>query len=743
MINNIEVILTLSAGGLALLWAIFNAVLLTKTKLPKPTAEHDEETALLMENNEKRISILSEKISRSANSFIVEELNMITPILLVFCIIIFFTLDVDWAHGIQFRFYYTFAFLMGAMVSLLSVIISLKISISANYRMAIMAQKSLNDAFNIAYKVGSVSGFTTIGLCVVVLLGTFLMFDKVMDINDEKPASVTFKPIANALTTYCLATSIIAFFGRVGGGLYTKASDVGADLVGKVEMEGHLELSNQVMVVVDKLGDYVGSIVGMSSDLYDSMTCVFCALFVIVSYDDGICHVGHLMYPFLIFSIGIVATFLTSVFAIFLHKMEENGNVYLSLRVQALVCTLMTMAGIAVVSYFFLPSSWVARDGPHHWYMAMVVVLIGCGMGFLVDFLTDFFTQFARQFSKENELTRELDQTQRNLSVVQFGYYSTLIPIVFVGLALSSAMYILGIYGICLIAVGMLATMPIGLTIDGFAPICSNAKDIAELMEFTTEEEHRLNVLNSAGRRFSYTRPGFSISVAFFASVCIYSAFVVRSFEGNVDPIISIKITSPWIFCSLLVGVFVPYSFSALTIRSIGRVVAELIKEFQHQVREFRLGPQNFEADYNKCVEATSRRAIGEIVPPLVLATLIPLFLGTFIHPYLLFGFIPGALLSGFQLSISLSNSTGPWDNTKKLINSGTFLQMAPKKSFYRQSETKQTTLIGETLGESSKDYSGSSLNLLVKMLAGVSLVFVAFFQRTSILAEWTNVNFD
>jgi H(+)-translocating pyrophosphatase len=742
MINDIEVILTLSAGALSLFWAIFNAVLLTKTKLPKPTAEHDEETALLMENNEKRISILSEKIARSANSFIVEELNMITPVVLVFCIIIFFTLDVNWTNGVQCHFYFTFAFLMGAIVSLLSVIISLKISISANYRMAIMAQKSLNDAFNIAYKVGSVSGFTTIGLCVVVLLGTFLMFDKVMDINDELPASVTFKPISNALTTYCLATSIVAFFGRVGGGLYTKASDVGADLIGKVELEGHLELSNQVMVIMDKLGDYVGSIVGMSSDLYDSMTCVFCALFVIVSNDTGICNVSHLMYPFLIFSVGIVATLLTSIFAIFLHRIEENGNVYLSLRMQALVCTALTMIGIVLVSFFFLPATWVARDGEHHWYTAMVVVLIGCSMGFLVDFLTDFFTQFARQFSKENEFTRELDQTQRNLSVVQFGYYSTLIPIVFVGLALFTAMYLLGIYGICLIAVGMLATMPIGLTIDGFAPICSNAKDISELMEFTTEEEHRLNILNSAGRRFSYTRPGFSISAAFFASVCMYSAFVVRSFHGNVDPIISIKITSPWIFCSLLVGVFVPYSFSALTIRSIGRVVAELIKEFQHQVREYRMGPHNFEADYSKCVEATSRTAIGEIVPPLAVATLIPFFLGTFIHPFLLFGFIPGAILSGFQLSISLSNSTGPWDNTKKLINSGTFLHIAPKKSFYRQSETKQTTLIGETLGDSSKDYSGSALNLLLKMLAGVSMVFVVFFQRTSLLAEWTNVTF-
>ena len=409
--------------------AIFNAVLLTRTKLPKPTAEHDEETALLMENNEKKISILSEKISRSANSFIVEELNMLTPILVGFSIIILFTLDVDWKHGVQFRFYYTFAFLMGSVVSLLSVIISLKISISANYRMAIMAQKSLNDAFNIAYKVGSVLGFTTVGLCVIVLLGTFLMFDKVMDIDDKEPASVTFKPIASALTTYCLATTIVAFFGRIGGGLYTKASDVGSDLVGKVDLEGHKEMSTQVMVVVDKLGDYVGSIAGMSSDMYDSMTCVLCSVFVIVSNDPGLCTVEHLMYPFMVFSVGIISTFLTSFYAIFIQKMEENGNVYMSLRIQSLVCTILTMIGVAVTSYFFLPTSWVARDGEHHWWLAMLVVVLGCGMGWIVDFLTDFFTQFARQFYKDNEFTRELDTTQRNLSVIQFGYFSTLIPI--------------------------------------------------------------------------------------------------------------------------------------------------------------------------------------------------------------------------------------------------------------------------------------------------------------------------
>ena len=735
MIQGIETYIVFACSSLAVFWAIFNAVIIKITKMPQVLPKDDEETALLKENTSQKIMILSEKIAKAANSFLIEELNILAPFVFVFSILIWLTLDIFGQEKARFCFYHTFSFLTGVTVSLAVSVVSLKVSISANFRTAIQAQKSLNDGFNIAYRVGCVAGFTSVGICVMVLMTNIVLYDKVMDLNHQIPHQETFKAMANAISCFGLGSAIIAFFGRVGGGLYTKASDVGADLMGKVEGDTHSELTNQIIMVADKLGDYIGNIIGMGSDLNDSMACIFCAIFVIISNDLSLCNKQQLLYPFLVFSVGIIASFLTSVFAIHFYKIEQNENVFMNLRIQMAICAVLTAIGVGVISYLYLPVSWSTPQSTHYWYSAAIVVILGVALGFTVEVLTDYFTQYARQFSRESEFTRALNLTQKNLSMIQFGYFSTMIPIAFVALALFFSMLLLGVHGLALITTGMLATLPIGLSIDSFSPVCSNAKDMSEILDFSSEEEHRLIILNSAGKRFSYTRPGFSISCAFLTSVSLYAAFVVRSVDGRFDPIINLKINNPWIFCSILIGILMPYSFSTLTTRSIARVVEQLVMEFQNQLKEIKFKPQNYEGDFEKCVEVTSRTAIYEILAPILLVTGVPLLLGIVFHPLLLYGFLPGVILSGFQLAISLSNTCGPWDNTKKMINSGTFMNLERKKMFYRKTESKPTTLIGETLGDSLKDASGSSLNLLGKLLSVVSLVFVGLFSRTSVFA--------
>lgn len=740
MLNGIEVMIAYICGGLAIFWAIVNAVVIKTTKMPEVQAKDDEETALLKENNSKIILELSEKVSRGANSFLVEELQYLGPALMIFAAVVLIVLDIYGQKESKFRCYNTFAFLTGALASFVSTAISLKTAISANFRTAIQARKSLNDGFNIAFRVGCVCGFTSVGICLISLLSVMVLYDKVLNTDGILSKEDSFRIMADSITAFALGSTIVAFFGRIGGGLYTKASDVGADLIGKIEGDQSEALSTNVIMISDKLGDYIGSVVGMGSDLYDSLACTLSATLVIISHSPSLSNEAHLIYPFLIIAVGIVASFVTSFIGIHVHNLQQNSSVFFNLRIQLLITTILSIIGIGVVSFLYLPLNWTLYDKNYTWISAMICVSFGIIIGFFTEVLIDFFTQVTRNFSKRDHLDAEINQTYTNLMMIQFGYLATLIPIILVALVLFVSMMILGIYGLGLTTLGMFSTLPIGLSIDCFAPVCSNAKDMVEILAFSTDEIHSLNILNSAGKRFAYTRPAFSIAMAFLTSVLIYAAFVLRSVDNNVSPIMNLKISNPWIFCSILIGILVPYSFSALTIRSIGKVVEQMIDEFKNQFDLIRHSKPGYSPDFQKYIELSSRVSIYEIILPLVLTISIPVLLGVVFHPLLLYGFIPGAVLSAFQLAISISNTCGPWDNTKKMINSGTFVNLDKKKLFYRQSETKPTTLIGDTIGDSLKDSSGSSLNLLVKLLTIFSLVFVKVFTKTALFGKFLDI---
>ena len=619
------------------------------------------------------------------------------------------------------------AFVVGGLTSILCGYIGMTIAVYSNARTATMCQVSWTDGFNTAFRAGSVMGFCLTSFGLLILYASIYVFRFFM--HWDKDNTHTSEILFECITGYGLGGSSIALFGRVGGGIYTKAADVGADLVGKVEAGIPEDDPRNPAVIADNVGDNVGDVAGMGADLFGSFAESSCAALVVASVSKELnSEWGYMMFPLLVSAGGIVSSFLTSFFATSIPGLQvmEERHVERNLSIQLYVSTIMSTIAIAIITEFFLPEKFcvmiseVAKDGT--WcrmtsskWLGFICVACGLWSGLLIGKITDYMTSYNYKPVKEVSKSCETGAATNIIFGLALGYKSVVVPIFALATTIFVSFYFANMYGVALAALGMLSTLSTSLTIDAYGPITDNAGGIAEMTGLSAAVRVKTDALDAAGNTTAAIGKGFAIGSAALVSLALFGAFVTRSHISGVD------LLEPITFAGLVVGAMLPYWFSAMTMKSVGKAASSMVEEVRLQFREHPgIMANTEEPDYKRCVAISTKASLYEMIKPGVLVMLTPIIVGFFVGPEALTGVLAGGLVSGVQMAISASNTGGAWDNAKKYIEKGNFGG--------KGSSAHKAGVVGDTVGDPLKDTSGPSLNILMKLMAIVSLVFAPSF---------------
>lgn len=680
---------------------------------------------------------IQEAISVGANSFLLTEYKYLGIVLSIFAVVIFLFLGSvenfslspqqckydttqECAPALITAAFTTAAFVLGVVTSVLSGYLGMKIATYANARTTLEARKGVGKAFIVAFRSGAVMGFLLAanGLLVLyIAINLFKLYYK-----------TEWEGLFEAITGYGLGGSSVALFGRVGGGIYTKAADVGADLVGKVERNIPEDDPRNPAVIADNVGDNVGDIAGMGSDLFGSFAESSCAALVVASISSfGSDHDFTAMcFPLLISSMGIIVCLITTLFATDFYEITDVNQIEPSLKKQLIISTLLMTVGILVVCWLALPSSFYIYDlgsTPKlvQWWKLFFCVGVGLWAGLIIGYTTEYFTSNAYSPVQDVADSCRTGAATNVIFGLALGYKSVIIPIFSIAAAIYVSYALAVFYGIAVAALGMLSTFATGLAIDAYGPISDNAGGIAEMAGMSHHIRERTDALDAAGNTTAAIGKGFAIGSAALVSLALFGAFVSRASLTSVD------VLSARVFIGLLVGAMLPYWFSAMTMKSVGKAALSMVEEVR---RQFNTIPGLMEGltkpDYATCVKISTDASIREMIPPGALVMLTPLIVGILFGVETLAGLLAGSLVSGVQIAISASNTGGAWDNAKKYIEAGASAHarsLGPKGS-----DAHKAAVIGDTIGDPLKDTSGPSLNILIKLMAVESLVFAPFF---------------
>ncbi|KAJ7545162.1 hypothetical protein O6H91_09G110000 [Diphasiastrum complanatum] len=654
-------------------------------------------------------------ISEGAESFLITEYQYLGIFMAVFSVFIFLFLgsvggfSTKWvsckanpselcAPPLANALFSTVAFILGALTSTLSGYLGMKIATYANARTTLEARKGVGEAFIVAFRAGSVMGFLLAANGLIVLFIAIVLF-KLYYGND-------WTGLYESIAGYGLGGSSVALFGRVGGGIYTKAADVGADLVGKVERNIPEDDPRNPAVIADNVGDNVGDIAGMGADLFGSFAESSCAALVVSSISSFGADRDFvaMSFPLLISSAGIVVCLITTIFATDLFVIKSVKEIEPSLKRQLVISTVLMTLAIAAVCYLALPSTFTINVVGHqpkvvkNWKLFFCV---GSGLwaGLIIGYTTEYFTSNAYQPVRDVADSCRTGAATNVIFGLALGYKSVIIPVLAIAVAIFLSFSLAAMYGIAVAALGMLSTLATGLAIDAYGPISDNAGGIAEMAGMPHKVRERTDALDAAGNTTAAIGKGFAIGSAALVSLALFGAFVSRAGIAVVDVI------QPKEFVGLIVGAMLPYWFSAMTMKSVGKAALAMVEEVR---RQFNTIPGLMEV-------------------------------GTLFGSSTLAGLLAGALVSGVQIAISASNTGGAWDNAKKYIEAGASdhaRSLGPKGS-----DAHKAAVIGDTVGDPLKDTSGPSLNILIKLMAVESLVFAPFFAaHGGIFFKWLNI---
>lgn len=616
----------------------------------------------------------------------------------------------------------TLAFIVGAVTSILSGYLGMAIATYANARTALEARKGLAPAFMAAFRSGAVMGFLLAGNALLVLFVLILIYRQIY--GDD------WEGLYEAITGYGLGGSSIALFGRVGGGIYTKAADVGADLVGKVEKDIPEDDPRNPAVIADNVGDNVGDIAGMGADLFGSFAESTCAALVVSSVSAlGADHLWVAMcYPLLITATGIIVCILTTLIATDLKPAQAIDEIESTLKNQLIISTIIMTPAAYLMSIYALPHEFTGlfTDDPvravKNWHLFLCVA-VGLWGGLIIGLVTEYFT------SNRYEPVRDVADSCRTGAATDIifglalGYKSTVVPCFIIALCIFTGFSLGHMYGIACAALGMLSTLATCLAIDAYGPISDNAGGIAEMAAMGEDIRERTDALDAAGNTTAAIGKGFAIGSAALVSLALFGAYITRAGITVADS----SILNPRVFSGLLVGAMLPYWFSAMTMKSVGKAALAMVQEVRDQ---FNTIPGLMEGtarpNYRRCVEISTAASISEMVPPGALVMLTPVIVGTLFGVQALAGVLAGALVSGVQMAVSMSNTGGAWDNAKKYVEAGATEHA--RELGGKGSDAHKAAVIGDTVGDPLKDTSGPSLNILIKLMAVESLVFAPFF---------------
>lgn len=636
-----------------------------------------------------RLTKIATAIEQGAMAFLFQEYKYVT--LFVLCFAALITIVVP--HGLQTAI----SFVIGALISSLCAFLGMKIAVKGNVRTTVRARKGLAEAFEVAFQSGAVMGFGLTGLAILGLTSTALIFSNFIADSIQ---------LMEVVSGFGLGGSTVALFGRVGGGIYTKAADVGADLVGKVEAGIPEDDPRNPAVIADNVGDNVGDIAGMGADLFGSCAEATCAALVIGASVASLAdNLAAMYYPILITALGIPVCLATAFFA-----KVKNGNVEPTLKKQLFISTvimsiIMAITTKVVLSDFSLAGQQVTSTG------VLIALLAGLWAGLVIGVITEYYTSHSYRPVREVAEASKTGPATNIIYGLSLGYKSAVVPVIAIALTIYLAWTLAGMYGVAVSAIGMISTIAIGLTIDAYGPVSDNAGGIAEMCELGEEVRQRTDVLDAAGNTTAAIGKGFAIGSAVLTALALFGAFL------TVAKIDTLDLLQPLVFAGLIFGGVLPFLFTAQTMRAVGEAAYAMIEEVR---RQFRARPGILsgtdEPDYKSCVAIATSAAIKLMLAPGFLVMFTPLIYGTLFGVEALAGLLAGALVSGLVLAISASNSGGGWDNAKKYIEGGAHGG--------KGTDTHKAAVIGDTVGDPFKDTSGPSLNILMKLMAITSLVF-------------------
>lgn len=583
-------------------------------------------------------------------------------------------------------------------------------------------------AFDAAFRGGAIMGFclTSLGLTVLfILIHAFSLF-----YTNAYSDPIETTHMYEAMAGYGLGGSTIALFGRVGGGIYTKAADVGADLAGKVDAGLKEDSPRNPAVIADNVGDNVGDIAGMGADLFGSFAESACATMIISAQSpDLYSNYTAMCFPLLMTGCGLVVSFLTTFVATHLMRVKSQADVEPSLKRQLIVSTTLMTPIIFLLCIYFFPATFTigtVKQGNlktvKNWYI-FITVCCGLWSGLVIGVITEYYTSHSYSPVREVADSCRTGAATNIIYGLALGYKSVIIPVFALAITIYISYTLAGMYGIATAALGILSTLATGLTIDAYGPISDNAGGIAEMSELGDEVRNITDALDAAGNTTAAIGKGFAIGSAALVSLALFGAFVTTVGLPQVD------ILQPFQFAGLLVGAMLPYWFSAMTMKAVGIAAQDMVEEVKRQFLTVPVdanGRKNFDSykpDYTRCVEISTKASLQKMVAPGALVMLSPLITGFFFGVEALAGLLAGALVSGVQMAISASNTGGAWDNAKKYVESGAFGRDQGKGS-----ERHKAAVIGDTVGDPLKDTSGPSLNILIKLMAIISLVFAPAF---------------
>ena len=654
---------------------------------------------------------LAASIRKGANAYLKRQYTTVAKIFIVVFVIL---LILAWV-GLLDNWFIPFAFVTGGIYSALAGFIGMKIATSANARTANAAHESLNRGLNVAFSSGAVMGFTVVGLGLLDVSIWFHILKYIAGFPAEK--------IAQTMVMFGMGASFMALFGRVGGGIFTKAADVGADLVGKVEAGIPEDDPRNPATIADNVGDNVGDVAGMGADLYESYVGSILATFALgaTAYSASGMTWNAMLLPLVIAVVGVVC----SVLGTFLIRTKEDAtqkSLLATLRKGTYTAAVLAAIIAAPVTYFIM-GSW----GPY------IAILAGLVAGCAIGYFTEYYTSDTYKPTQGLADSTETGAATTIIGGISLGMLSTAAPIVIIGVAIVvsflaaggslstgaanyTELFSKGLYGIGIAAVGMLSTLGITLATDAYGPVADNAGGIAEMSGLGEEVRNRTDALDSLGNTTAATGKGFAIGSAALTALALLVSYV-DVVKTKVAYELDLSITNPAVLVGLFVGAMLTFIFAALTMSGVQRAAQSIVVEVRRQFREITgIMEGKADPDYASCVDLCTKGALHEMVVPSLLAIVVPVVTGLILGPEAVVGLLGGVTVTGFVVAVFMSNAGGAWDNAKKYIEAG--------HHGGKGSDCHKAAVIGDTVGDPFKDTSGPSLNILIKLCSTVSIVF-------------------
>ncbi len=619
------------------------------------------------------------------------------------------------------------AFIIGAFLSAFAGYIGMNVATKANVRTTQAARTSLKQALKVSFTGGTVMGLGVAGLAVLGLGGLFIVFLSYFDVigADGSVSVINMKTAIEVLTGFSLGAESIALFARVGGGIYTKAADVGADLVGKVEAGIPEDDVRNPATIADNVGDNVGDVAGMGADLFGSYVATILATMVLgqeITVVDKFNGMSPILLPMVICGLGIIFSIIGTWFVTI---KDDKSNVQTALNLGNYSSIAITAVSSFFIVKWMLPETLNLRGYEFSSMNVFYAIMVGLAVGTIMSIVTEYYTAMGK--SPVNSIIQQSSTGHATniIAGLAVGMKSTVIPILVLAGGIMASYYFAGLYGVAIAAAGMMATTAMQLAIDAFGPIADNAGGIAEMSQLPPEVRERTDNLDAVGNTTAATGKGFAIASAALTSLALFAAFV------GIAGISAIDIYKAPVLAGLFVGGMIPFIFSALCIQAVGKAAMDMVQEVRRQFREIP-GIMEYKAkpEYDKCVAISTKASIREMMLPGAIALITPVVVGFIFGPEVLGGLLAGVTVSGVLMGIFQSNAGGAWDNAKKSFEKGVSIN---GEMYYKKSEPHKASVTGDTVGDPFKDTSGPSMNILIKLMSIVSLVIAPYIAISAV----------